>query len=270
MSTLIAQTSAFNAIILGDQTSPAYNDNFAAEHVMGTGDMSVDSIYTAGEYFENNPSWHDHDAPWKARQIAKLIADKALHPKTICEVGCGTGQILIELAKNCPSTKYVGYDISPQAYELWRRKNDSSVDYRLRDIFDGSAEHFDLMLIIDVIEHVEDVFGFLRGIRGLSDLKIFHIPLDLSVQSILRSTPIARLRESVGHIHYYTKDLALSTLKDCGYEILDFRYTASRLELPNQARSSRLMVLPRRLLFRLHPGLTVRVVGGYSLLVLAR
>lgn len=230
----------------------------------------MDSMYTAGDYLKHNPTWHEEDAPWKASQVAQMMSDNAIEPKSMCEVGCGTGRILLELSKKFASTRLVGYEISPQAFELWQTKRSAMVDYRLRDIFDGSAEHFDMMLIIDVIEHVEDVYGFVKKLKELSDLKIFHIPLDLSVQSVWRSTPIMNMRRDVGHIHYFTPETALSTLRDCGYEVLDYRYTASRLELPNQTLSSRIMAWPRRLFFRLHAGLTVRILGGYSLLVLAR
>lgn len=230
----------------------------------------MEAMYVAGDYLDTNPTWHDEDAPWKARQIASLMEDRSLDPGSICEVGCGTGQILVELGQTFPRSKLVGYDISPQAFEIWKKKGRTSVDYRLRDIFDGSAERFEMMLIIDVIEHVENVFGFLKKLKSLSDLKISHIPLDLSVQSVLRSEPILNLRKNVGHIHYFTTELALNTLRDCNYEILDYRYTASRLELPYQTRTSRMMRIPRRLLFNMHPGLTVRILGGYSLLVLAR
>lgn len=77
------------------------------------------------------------------------------------------------------------------------------------------------------------------------------------------------LRESVGHLHYFFKDSVLATLKDCGYVVLDYKYTASRLELPNQAFSSQLMRLPRRLLYSVNPDFAVRMLGGYSLMVLA-
>jgi len=228
------------------------------------------SMYTSGDYLASNSTWHDNDAPWKARKISELMTDQALKPDTICEVGCGTGQILLDLAQRFPSGKFIGYDISPQAFEIWRRKQTDKMEYRLRDIFADAEERFDLMLVIDVIEHIEDIFGFLRKLKPLSPVKIFHIPLDLSVQSVMRMRPITNLRKSVGHIHYFTTELALSILRDCGYEIVAHRYTASRLELPNQAWSSQVMKFPRRALFNLNPGLTVRVLGGYSLLVLAR
>jgi hypothetical protein len=74
--------------------------------------------------------------------------------------------------------------------------------------------HFDIVMAIDVFEHVEDYFGFLRKLRGKAEYKIFHIPLELSVQSVLRSSIIIEGRKSVGHIHYFTKETALETLKD--------------------------------------------------------
>jgi hypothetical protein len=82
-------------------------------------------------------------------------------------------------------------------------------------------------------------------------------------------SPILNLRAGVGHIHYFTKETALALLTDCGYKIVDWRYTASRLELPDQARSSRIIAPVRRTLHRFKPDLAVRVLGGYSLLVLA-
>lgn len=30
-------------------------------------------IYTDGSYLANNPSWHEEDSPWKARQIIRLL-----------------------------------------------------------------------------------------------------------------------------------------------------------------------------------------------------
>ncbi|MDX9745689.1 MAG: hypothetical protein WCX84_00020 [Syntrophales bacterium] len=96
------------------------------------------------------------------------------------------------------------------------------------------AAHFDIVMAIDVFEHVEDCFGFLRKLKEKAEYKIFHIPLDLSVQTVLRSFPIIHGRKSVGHIHYFTKETALETLKDTGYLIIDYFYTGGSLELPNR------------------------------------
>ncbi|MCJ2093688.1 class I SAM-dependent methyltransferase [Methylobacterium sp. J-072] len=226
-------------------------------------------IYQTETYAENNPSWHEEDAPWKAKQIAQIINKNAITFDRLCEVGCGTGEILLNLERSFDFSKGYGYEVSPHAYQRARRKQTSRTKFYLESVFDAAASPFDLMLVIDVIEHVEDYIGFAEKLRPLAKYKIFHIPLDLSVQSLLRERPIMNLRKSVGHLHYFFKESALATLRDCGYTIIDHAYTAGRLELPNQATSSRLMKIPRRALFALNQDLTVRILGGYSLLVLA-
>ena len=162
-----------------------------------------------------------------------------------------------------------GYEISPHAYERAKLKETDSVSFHFANLLEEKDAFFDVLVIADVIEHVEDYISFLKSVKSRARYKVLHVPLDLSVQSVLRAWPIMGLRGGVGHLHYFFKDTVLATLKDCGYEIIDYKYTASRLELPNQALSSRLMKLPRRLFYSVNPDFAVRVLGGYSLMVLA-
>lgn len=227
-------------------------------------------MYVGGQYAESNPTWHAEDAPWKAEQIAGILADNQIEALRVAEVGCGTGEILVRLAGRFPTATFDGYDVSPQAIELAASRARPGIEFHLDDPLGKPGHDYDVVLVADVIEHVEDYFGFVRGVKDLGTWKVFHVPLDLSAQSIARMWPIMNLRAGVGHIHYFTKDTALALLHDCGYEILDWRYTASRLELPNQALSSRIVSVPRRVMHKLNADLAVRVLGGYSLLVLAR
>ena len=125
-----------------------------------------------------------------------------------------------------------------------------------KDLLEDESITFDVVMAIDVFEHVEDYFGFLRKLKKKGVYKVFHIPLDLSVQAILRGAPILKLRRSVGHINYFTKETALATLADTGYEVVDFIYTSSSIELSNRGWKANLMKLPRSLLFSLHPNVT--------------
>jgi len=229
----------------------------------------LEEIYLDTTYQQLNPSWHEEDSPWKAKQIGNLLADNKVSFQSLCEVGCGTGEILVQLSKRFPDADFTGYEISPQAFEMAARKYCPKVKFHLKDLLQESRAYFDVLLVIDVIEHVENYIDFIRGVKRFGGLKVFHIPLDLSVQSLVRVWPILNQRRGVGHIQYFFKDTAIATLADCGYKIIAWRYTASRLELPNQALSSRIMATPRRLLHRVNPDLAVRVLGGYSLLVLA-
>lgn len=228
-------------------------------------------IYSDGTYRENNPTWHEEDSPWKAIQIRKIIEKNFLCPNKICEIGCGAGEILNQLS-NCYGDKkeFFGYEISPQAFELCTKKSKHNLIFNLGNLLEDDAAYFDIAMAIDVFEHIEDYFGFLRKFKTKGEYKIFHIPLDLSVQTVLRSTPILTLRKSVGHIHYFTKETAIETLKDAGYEIVDYFYTNSAIELPNRGWKANLLKIPRRFFFSINNDLAVRILGGYSLLVLAK
>jgi len=65
------------------------------------------------------------------------------------------------------------------------------------------------------------------------------------------------------------EETALEALRDTGCEILDWFYTPRANSVGPDA-TQRLLKLPRKLLFALHEDVAARVLGGYSLLVLAR
>lgn len=232
--------------------------------------MGGHNIYLNGGYLEKNPEWHADESPFKVGQILRMWRKHKLEPKTICEVGCGAGEVLRLLQEQTDrACAFWGYDVSPQALEMCKRKANEKLQFKLADVSNDTEAFFDMMLVLDVVEHVEDYFGFLRGIQPRSDLKTFHFPLDLSVQAVLRRRGLLIRRENFRHIQYFTKETALETLKDTGYQILDYFYTPRCIDLAKQM-IQKVAVLPRAICFAIHQDVTVRILGGYSLLVLAR
>jgi hypothetical protein len=228
------------------------------------------SIYETGEYVERNPTYHVEDSSWKARHILQLLQRNSLQPRTICEIGCGAGEILKQLQSCLPAdTEFFGYDISPQAVELCRQRENERLRFYCEDLVKADTSSFDLLLCIDVFEHVPDYIGFLQDLRSKAQYEIFHIPLDMSAQWVLRGRPILQEREQAGHLHYFMKDTALGALRDTGYEVLDWTYTPGAIDNPRSIKA-RLAKWPRRLMMSMAPDFTVRMLGGYSLLVLAK
>ena len=229
-----------------------------------------EKFYETDEYLDTNPTWHAEDSPWKARQILKIIQKNDLQPDSICEIGCGAGEILNQLFLQMrDNVSFVGYEISPYAFKLCEQKAKNRLDYKLENLFEDTSAHYDIVMAIDVFEHVEDYFGFLRNLREKGKYKIFHIPLDMSVQNVLRNSTMLKSREEVGHIHYFSKDTALAALRETGYEIIDYFYTPSVIVLSTSFKSS-LMKLPRKVGFKINKDLAVRILGGYSLMVLTK
>jgi SAM-dependent methyltransferase len=230
----------------------------------------AESIYQTGEYVDRNPTYHVEDSAWKADQILRMIEKHELRPQSICEVGCGAGEILKQLQSRLPAgTQFVGYEISPQAFALCQERANERLRFVCEDLLASENECCNLLLCLDVFEHVEDYLGFLRGLHDKAPCKIFHIPLDLSVQWLWRKRPILREREQAGHLHYFMKETALLTLQDAGYEVIDWFYTPGAIANPRSIKA-KLASLPRRLLFAMNQDLVVRILGGYSLLVLAK
>ena len=128
-------------------------------------------------------------------------------PKTISEVGCGVGEILVNLHNHLPKdTIFSGYEISPQAYSLCKPKERERLNFHFSDFFEEGKDNPDIILVIDVFEHIENYMGFLKKLSSRGKNFIFHIPLDMNVLDVIRDHPILYSRESSGHLHYFTKN----------------------------------------------------------------
>jgi hypothetical protein len=126
------------------------------------------------------------------------------------------------------------------------------------------------MLILEVVDHVEDYFSFLRTLKSRSTYKLFHFSLDLSVQNALRKGALLKQRDVYVHLHYFNKETILRTLEETGYEIVDHFYTPFGIKFAGGGVGKWVIRPLRRSFFQVNEDLAVRVLGGYRLLVLAR
>jgi SAM-dependent methyltransferase len=232
--------------------------------------QSVRSVYQDGIYAGKNPTWDEEDAPWKSRHVQRVIETHGLSPRTVCEVGCGTGEILNQLHRLLPDpVRFVGYEISPQAYPRCKQKEKARLQFVLGDFLEMNKRHYDILLVIDVLEHVEDCYGFLRRLRLHGTYKIFHIPLDIAAWKVVGGYLMTK-REQYGHIHYFTRETALAMLRDVGYTIVDSFYTGLFFGPHRRSFATRLMDSVRKGAYRIFPDFSARWFGGVSLMVLAK
>jgi ubiquinone/menaquinone biosynthesis C-methylase UbiE len=226
--------------------------------------------FITGEYVKKVPHWHTDDSVWKASSVRQVLQRNHLSPGLIGEVGCGTGEVLRQLQLGMdPQCHFVGYDIAPEAIELSRSRQNERLQCRLADILKQPDAHFDVLLILDVLEHQENYFNFLRSIKPLAPYKLFHTVLDLSAQAVLRKGNLSKRRQITDDLHFFTKETFLQSLRDEQYEVLDWCY------VPRSARrasgiSRNILQLPRKIWFALDSDFAARLLGGYSLFVLAK
>lgn len=229
-------------------------------------------MYVNGEYFNNNPDWDIADARWKVDAIIGLLQKNNIRPKQVIEVGCGAGENLVELLKRDGNIeKLTGYDISPQAIELAAKKTTETISFCNADITTKENIHTNLMLVIDVVEHVDDYYGFLRKLRAKSNWFVFHIPLDLSCRTVMKPHVLMQQRKSVGHIHYYTKEMVEWALKDTGYEIVDWVYTKPIADVkPADSFKRFVKKILRNISFAINKDWSAKKWGNYSMMILAK
>ncbi len=238
---------------------------------MSTGDntVSLTDRYTGGKYLAENPTWHEEDAPWKSLHIENILERNGVEPISICELGCGTGAITEILARHRPQSNVHGFEIASVAYDRCLLRRSSNLGFTLGSPF-GGTRTFDLSLAIDVIEHVENPFNFVRSMKSLSKWQLFHIPLDMNALATARGWVIMEARSKIGHLHYFTRDTALALLEECGLKVMDSFYTPWAIDQSTKTWKKRLSSYPRRVAFSIAPHATVRAVGGWSLMVLTK
>lgn len=228
-------------------------------------------MYTNGGYLKNNPDWGAEDALQKAVWIKKMITQNNLVFEEVVEIGTGTGALLNELSNEIPAIKHLhGYDIAPDAIELAKKKENKRLSFYHSD-FLKTGKNTDCLLIIDVLEHVQDYYCFLEELKKRATHFIFHIPLDLSCRTLLKPHVMLQQRQSVGHIHYFSKEMVWWMLQDTGYEITDWFYTKPIIDIQQQlSLKNKTKKTLRNSFFAINPSLCATLFGGYSLMILAK
>jgi len=88
----------------------------------------------------------------------------------VADVGCGSGRVLIMLAKAFPKSRYVGIDIFEPLIERAKSNAEAAgvsnlVSYKALDPSFGMPDQYDLITTFDVVHEVVNPLGLLRAIR---------------------------------------------------------------------------------------------------------
>lgn len=124
----------------------------------------------------------------------------------ILEVGCGNGVNAFELLKYNEGIEYYGFDLNGESIRTARDLSNlmglGNLKFFLEDVRENSFENLDgsidIVLLMDILEHLREPEKLLRGIRHLLDTET----------RIIVSVPTPRYRkvfgdkfhESIGHV----------------------------------------------------------------------
>lgn len=89
---------------------------------------------------------------------------------SVIDVGCGTGQTTMALAKNFPGVSFLGIDISEKSIEKAIRQADrtelTNIAFKRRDLKEDLSDlgRFNIVLSLGVLHHIADFEGILHNV----------------------------------------------------------------------------------------------------------
>lgn len=118
------------------------------------------------ELFDRLVELEDQSFWFRARNqlILQLVAELAAPGDRFLEIGCGTGYVLRALTRES-GLRTTGTELLPEGLEHARRRVPEAEFVQLDAREMPYDEAFDLVGAFDVIEHIEDDLGVLRGMR---------------------------------------------------------------------------------------------------------
>jgi SAM-dependent methyltransferase len=191
-------------------------DQVAAAFHRGGGVRAADlhpDVWTGTSRF--TAQWHQNMLVQQWLPLVPEVTAKLRAGARVADVGCGTGQALIALARAFPAITATGYDAHPPSVEQARRAAAEAglagrVSFQVLDAAAGLPGSFDVITTFDVVHDAVDPLGLLRSIRdGLRPGgRYLCLEINCSDQAAANTGPIAALLYGFSILYCMTTSLA--------------------------------------------------------------
>lgn len=149
---------------------------------------------------------HRHIREDIVRQVSKLAV------RSVLDVGCGSGENLAALAASGPY-ELSGVDVSSEGIELARKRVATARLLSVLDVeHDALPDRYDLVMSIQVVEHVVDDVAALRNIAKMARRYVFISTL----AGTMRSSEVL-----TGHVRNYSPVELRRKLEVVGLRVVD-------------------------------------------------
>jgi SAM-dependent methyltransferase len=159
--------------------------------------------------------WHQNTLVQQWLPLVPATTAKLEAGAAVADVGCGTGQALIALARAFPGITATGYDTHPPSVAQARRAAAEAglagrVSYQVLDAAAGLPGSYDVITTFDVVHDAADPLGLLRSIRDALRPGGSYLCLEIncSDQATANVGPVATLLYGFSLLYCMTTSLA--------------------------------------------------------------
>lgn len=186
------------------------------------------------DYYDNyshdrkvNPKLREYEtfsASWKCSILLRLIPNENI--RSVLEFGCGSGDIIKNLLPALPNCERIyGLDISKTMLELAKSEVPQAI-FLQGDQYDLDSLKckVDLLLAIDILEHVPNPQHACRSLSKLSKYVLVKMPLEKSLiakfqrKLSLTKHNIGLEKHPSGHLFEWNQSEALTILESGGLQ----------------------------------------------------
>ncbi len=200
----------------------------------------IEDFYLSDE-FQRAHLHIETDSPWKVQKLVPFLDLFAQRDQSrslvLLDVGGGSGLILRDLSGYL-TTNYgrevtqMALELSPGYLELQKKNNPG-----LKTVFHCSVEsaplkdkEVDLVLMIDVLEHLFDTKTSLRELRRIARYVLFKVPLERNLTVLLMDmlTGYKKKRassEGIGHVNFYSMESLKKEIEEYLGTVIAASYT---------------------------------------------
>jgi len=184
----------------------------------------MENIYNDNTYLEKNPTLHTEDSEFKFQNVKKFL-DLVVVKKNkikILDIGGGAGiigKLVLEYFQNKGNlVTFHSLDLSTQMLKIQKINNPQIKKTMNCSIEECSEKNYNLILMIDVIEHIENKQSVAKHLNYLGENIIYNIPIEKNLFDYLKNLTQSfkyyeKQKKRWGHVHFFSVNSALSFLK---------------------------------------------------------
>lgn len=179
--------------------------------------------------------WLRRGAIAKVNSIQSLLLKMQIAPKSMVELGCGTGAVIRECQGRAMFEPYLAMDYSSEAIDYLKKRSEG-IGTMVADITSADfmlPEVTDLVVLSHVLEHIEDPAAFLASIIRKISFSYLFVEVPLEDLAIARLKELYRDRRDniTGHVQFFTRNSLANLIRSCGLTICNERFFAPILDV---------------------------------------